>query len=92
MADPFEQMAVSIRTCLGVAATTASGSEDIVIEHGVAITGDMGEVTSYRSVASIRKAAGLRVGDHITVGADAYVLDAILKSDGYFVQFVLRAK
>lgn len=91
MADPFEKMAERIQARLGVTATLAGGATtDVVVEHGVEVSGDYGEVTAYRDVVSIRKTAACKVGDRVTIGGTAYVLDGILKSDGYFVQFVLR--
>lgn len=89
MADPFEKMAASIAARLGVSAVLGGVTQNVVIEHGVAITGEAGEVVAYRDIVSIAKASNPKVGDEITVGGETFHLDSKLDSDGYFVRFAL---
>lgn len=62
----------------------------INVEHGVELTGVYGEVTAYRSLATIEKAWNPQPGDPLTVDGKDYILDVLLKDNGYSAQFVLR--
>lgn len=89
MTDTFTRMANSLMARLGVDATLGAATVRVVLEHGVAIAGEYGEVAAYRDVATMLKSSAAKVGDTITIGAVGYKLDGILFSDGYTVRFTL---
>lgn len=61
------------------------------VEHGVEITGEYGEVTMLRSVATISKAVTPKVGDALTVAGQNYVIDSPpMQDNGFNARYVLR--
>ncbi len=93
MSDPFARMHQSLFTRLGVEALLRTTEEcKVSVEHGVAVTGEYGEVTGYRTVIDIMYAGLTRpkVGDSLLiVGGSTYKLDAPLKDDGYSARWVV---
>ena len=90
MADPFARMHDRLFSRLGEQAVLHQQSITVALEHGVAISGEYGEVVAHRTVAMIPSAAVPVVGDALTVGQHSYVIDAIERNDGYTVRAVLR--
>lgn len=96
MADPFARMHGSLMARLSTqalrneAATLRGGPVTVSLEHGVAMYGEAGEVTAYRSIATIPKGAAPAVGDALIVGMASYVIDGIDADNGYVVRVVLR--
>lgn len=62
----------------------------VIMEHGVAVTGEYGQVTGYRSFATIPVSAAPKVGDALVVDGKNYVVDAIQENDGHTISVVLR--
>lgn len=62
----------------------------LILEHGIAVTGEYGQVTGYRSFATIPAEDAPKVGDTLTVDGTGYVVDAIDANDGHTVSVVLR--
>lgn len=62
----------------------------VVLEHGVAVTGEYGQVTGFRSFATFPKADAPRVGDALTVDGKGHIVDGIDADDGYTTNCVLR--
>jgi len=62
----------------------------VILEHGVAVTGEYGQVTGYRSFATIPAAESPKVGDPLVVDTKNYVVDAIQENDGHTISVVLR--
>lgn len=62
----------------------------VILEHGVAVTGEYGQVTGYRSFATLPVDPLPKVGDAMVVDAKTYTVDAIQENDGHTVSVVLR--
>lgn len=62
----------------------------VIIEHGVAVTGEYGNVAGYRNFAMLPAAMAPKVGDALTVGGQSWVVDGIEANDGYTISVVLR--
>ncbi len=62
----------------------------VILEHGVAVTGEYGQVTGYRSFATIPAVESPKVGDALVVDTKNYVVDAIQENDGHTISVVLR--
>ena len=63
---------------------------EVILEHGIAVTGEYGQVTGYRSFATIPAEDAPKVGDALVVGVNTYAVDAIDANDGHTVSVVLR--
>ena len=59
-------------------------------EFCVAVTGEYGQVTGYRSFATLPASDAPRVGDPLVVDTTNYVVDAIQENDGHTISVVLR--
>ncbi len=90
MPDPFAKLHDRLMAKFAEPATIRGGATVVSMEHGVAVTGEYGEVTAYRSVATLPKGAGPKVGDTLIVGMASYVIDGIDADNGYVVRCVLR--
>lgn len=75
---------------LGQEALLRGMATTVILEHGVAVTGEYGQVTGYRSFATIPAEDAPKVGDALVVGATTYAVDAIDANDGHTVSVVLR--
>jgi hypothetical protein len=75
---------------LGQEALLRGVATTVIVEHGVAVTGEYGQVSGYRSFATIPAAAAPKVGDTLVVGAVTYTVDAIQENDGHTASVVLR--
>lgn len=62
----------------------------IIVEHGVAVTGEYGSVTGYRSFATIPVAMAPKVGDALSSDGKSWVVDGIEANDGHTISVVLR--
>ena len=94
MADPFDHMHKRLGAHFGAKVESKLRGQDtefpVEVSHGVAITGDMGELVSYRSVANVPAADNPRGGDALLVNGKSYVIDSIMDNNGYMVRCVLR--
>lgn len=89
--DPHAAAAARLLARLGREAVVRGAEQTLAyLAHGVAVLGDYGEVAERRSVATLPADLEIRVGDVLTVEASAWVVDAILDSDGYTVSCVVR--
>lgn len=62
----------------------------VIVEDGVAVTGEYGNVTGYRTFATIPAAMAPKVGDALVSGGKTYAVDGIDANDGYSISVVLR--
>lgn len=90
MADAFARMHQRLFARLGQEALLRGIPTPVIIEHGVAVTGEYGQVTGYRSFATIPVAMAPKVGDVLRSDGHGYIIDAIDTNDGYSVSVVLR--
>ena len=90
MADAFARMHRRLFARLGQEALLRGLPTEVILQHGVAVTGEYGQVTGYRSFATIPVAAAPKVGDALTVDGQGYIVDAIDANDGHTVSVVLR--
>ncbi len=90
MADAFERMHSRLFARLGREALLRGLPTVVILEHGVAVTGEYGAVAGYRSFATIPNAAAPKVGDALVVDARTYAVDGINENDGYTTTVVLR--
>ncbi len=90
MADAFERMHRRLFARLGQEAFLRGLPTTVILEHGVAVTGEYGQVTGYRSFATLPAADAPRVGDALVVDTKNYVIDAIQENDGHTISVVLR--
>ena len=67
-----------------------SSATTVILEHGIAVTGEYGQVTGYRSFATLPASDAPRVGDPLVVDTTNYVVDAIQENDGHTISVVLR--
>lgn len=91
MPDPFARMTGSLLARLGGEAFLR-GSEPcrVSIQHGVAVVGEYGEVSAYRSLATIDRSLNPAAGDALTAEGKSWVLDVKDSDDGYTVNYWLR--
>jgi len=61
-----------------------------VLADGVHIVGEYGQVSQLVTTVTLMAATGAKVGDPITLGTTAWVLDALLRGDGHTLEFVVR--
>lgn len=90
MADAFERMHRRLFARLGQEAFLRGLPTTVILEHGVAVTGEYGQVTGYRSFATVPASDAPRVGDPLVVDTTNYVVDAIQENDGHTISVVLR--
>lgn len=90
MADAFARMHRRLFARLGQEALLRGLPTTVIIEHGVAVTGEYGQVTGFRSFATIPSADQPRVGNALTVDGKGYIVDGIESDDGYTTHCVLR--
>ena len=90
MADAFSRMHSCLLARLGREALLRGQPVIATLEHGVAVTGDYGEVTGHRTFASMLSDSSPKVGDVLTIDGKGWVIDAIDQDDGYTVNCVLR--
>ena len=62
----------------------------VIIEHGIAVTGEYGNVTGYRSFATIPAAMAPKVGDALFSDGKSWIVDGLEANDGDTVSVVLR--
>jgi hypothetical protein len=86
--DPFARMSDRLLARLGgEAVLRGSVPCNANVEHGVAVTGEYGEVTSYRTLVHIQSALNPRSGDTLVVSGTNYTLDTKESDDGYTTRF-----
>lgn len=90
MADAFERMHQRLFARLGQEALLRGLATTVIVEHGVAVTGDYGQVTGYRSFATLPADPLPKVGDALVVDGKSWAIDAIQENDGHTVSVVLR--
>lgn len=90
MADAFARMHRRLFARLGQEALLRGTPTRVIVEHGVAVTGEYGQVSGYRSFATIPAADAPKVGDALVVGAKTYTVESIDANDGDTVAVVLR--
>lgn len=90
MADAFARMHQRLFARLGREAFLRGLPTTAILEHGVAVTGEYGQVTGYRSFATLPVDPLPKVGDAMVVDAKTYTVDAIQENDGHTVSVVLR--
>lgn len=90
MADAFERMHQRLFARLGQEALLRGLPTTVILEHGVAVTGEYGQVTGFRSFATLPSEAAPRVGDALVVDAANYVVDGIQGDDGSTTSVILR--
>lgn len=92
MPDPFSRMHDRVMNRLGNPSTINAQvtAWPVVIEQGVAMTGEYGEVVAFRSVAVVPSINLPKSGDALVVDGAAYVIDSLLENNGYVVRCVLR--
>lgn len=91
MSDPFARMSDRLLARLGGEAVLRGAIPcNASITHGVAVTGEYGEVVSYRATAMLPKSVNPRAGDSLYQNGTAWVLDSLESDDGYTSVFWLR--
>ena len=90
MADAFERMHQRLFARLGQEAFLRGLPVIVILEHGVAVTGEYGEVTAFRSFATLPSDAAPKVGDALVVDLKTYTVDGIQADDGSTTIVVLR--
>lgn len=90
MADAFTRMHTRLLARLGQEALLRGLPTTVIVEHGVAVTGEYGQVTGYRSFATFPSAAAPKVGDAVVIDGQNHTVDGIESNDGYTVSCVLR--
>ncbi len=90
MADAFERMHQRLFARLGQEAFLRGLPVIVILEHGVAVTGEYGEVTAFRSFATLPSDAAPKVGDALVVDLKTYTVDGIQADDGSTTSVVLR--
>lgn len=90
MADAFERMHSRLFARLGQEALLRGLPTRVIVEEGVAVTGEYGNVTGYRTFATIPVAMAPKVGDALVSGGKTYAVDGIDANDGYTISVVLR--
>lgn len=90
MADAFARMHTRLLARLGQEALLRGLPVTAIVEHGVAVTGEYGQVTGFRSFATFPSTAVPRVGDGVRIDAKDYAVDGIESDDGYTTTCVLR--
>lgn len=58
--------------------------------EGVELLGEYGQVAQIVTTFTLMASAGGKVGDSLTVGAESWVLDSVLRGDGGTTEFVVR--
>lgn len=86
----FERMHNRLFAHLGRQASLQGIECLAMLEHGVATTGEYGEVTGRVSVATVRCNLNPRLGNTLVIDGENYVLDQLLKNDGDTAEFVVR--
>jgi hypothetical protein len=90
MVDAFTRMHSRLLARLGQEALLRGLPVIATLDHGVAVTGQYGEITGYRSFATLHSAESPKVGDALTIAGKSWIIDAIDQDDGYTVNVVLR--
>ena len=90
MADAFERMHQRLFARLGQEAFLRGLPVIVILEHGVAVTGEYGQVAGYRSFATLPADPLPKVGDALVVDAANYVVDGIQGDDGSTTSVILR--
>ncbi len=90
MADAFERMHRRLFARLGQEALLRGLATTVIVEHGVAVTGEYGQVAGYRSFATLPADPLPKVGDALVVDGKSWAIDAIQENDGHTVSVVLR--
>ncbi len=90
MVDAFARMHARLFARLGQEALLRGQPTAALIEHGVEIIGEYGQIAGFRSVATLPVASEPKKGDALTVEGKTWILDAVDKNDGYTTDWVLR--
>lgn len=88
--DAFVRMHRRLFARLGREALLRGQATTVILEHGVAVTGELGQVTGFRSFATFPSGDLPRGGDALAVDGKNYVIDGIESDDGYTTHCVLR--
>lgn len=90
MEDAFERMHRRLFARLGQEALLRGAPTTAILEHGIAIAGEYGEVTGYRSAATLPTADNPRPGDVLVVDGKTWTIDSLQGNDGSSVDVMLR--
>jgi len=90
MSDPFDRLHQRLLARLGREALLRGGPVRVIVEQGVAVTGEYGQVTGFRSLVSIPSFEKPRGGDALVIGGEAFVIDAIERDDGHLTRCFVR--
>lgn len=89
-ADPFARMQTRLFARLGREAVLRGLPTTAILEHGVAISGEYGQVTGYRTLATLPAGDTPRQGDPLIIDGKSWTIDSILANDGYSIEVILR--
>ena len=88
--DSFERMNSMTLSRLGKDAVLRGDTPvKVIIERGVALTGEYGQVVSRRDVADMTSSAAPKSRDSLLIGGLVRTIDTILEDDGLSVRCVL---
>lgn len=88
--DAFVRMHRRLFARLGQEALLRGLPTTVILEHGIAVTGEYGQVTGFRSFAAFPTGDLPRIGDALSVDGKNYVVDGIENDDGHTTNCVLR--
>ena len=93
MSGAFERLSRSVLLHLGQDAFLVQGitstATRVNVERGVELTGEFGDAVVLRDVATIDARLNPRVGDTLQHPMGNYVLDGLLRNNGYTLRFTL---
>lgn len=90
MSDPFDRLNQRLLARLGREALLRGEPVRVIVEQGVAVTGEYGQVTGFRSLVSIPSAEKPRGGDALVIGSESFTVDAVERDDGYLTRVFVR--
>jgi hypothetical protein len=89
--DIFSRLQASVYKTFGTTGLLNGAPVDAFLEEGVVMTGEFGEVISYRTIATVKAGAVIPApGDSLVISGKSFIVDAIESNDGYFVACYLR--
>ena len=86
----FQRMHGRLLARLGEQATLQGVPCLVLIDHGVEIIGEYGQVSARVSTATLSCSLDPHIGQTLQVGAIGWLLDAQLSNDGFVAQYTLR--
>jgi hypothetical protein len=88
--DPFARMQSRLFARLGKQAVLRGEDTVAILTDGVAVYGEFGVVTDYRTTAALPMAMKPHPEDLLTCNNRSFAVDNILDSDGYQTTVTLR--